>query len=97
LERGVAATARDLGSHLDQLIPQTVSDNGSTALGIASGRMKLPIYFIRAALNEIRWRSSPFAAKSSGCSPRAGASGARSRGNEHQDIGKHLVRHRDLG
>ena len=45
----------DLGTHhLDQLIPQTASENGPTALGIVGPRVELPIRFIRVARNEIR-------------------------------------------
>jgi hypothetical protein len=84
------AWLRTLVPILISLSRKLVSDHGSAALGIVSGRMKLPIRFLWAARNEIRWRSSPFAAKSSGCSSRAGAGGARNRGNEHQDIREHL-------
>jgi hypothetical protein len=90
LDRGVVAWLRTLVPILISLSRKLVSDHGSAALGIVSGRMKLPIRFLWAARNEIRWRSSPFAAKSSGCSSRAGAGGARNRGNEHQDIREHL-------
>ena len=45
----------DLGTHhLDQLIPQTASESGPTALGIVGPRVELPIRFIRVARNEIR-------------------------------------------
>jgi hypothetical protein len=42
LEGDVTAMADDLCANLDQLRPQTRSDHGSTALGIASVRMKWP-------------------------------------------------------
>src|SRR6516164_8020597 len=45
----------DLGTHhLDQLTPQTASENDPTALGIVGPRVELPIRFIRVARNEIR-------------------------------------------
>ena len=56
LDRGVVAWLRTLVPILISLSRKLVSDHGSAALGIVSGRMKLPIRFIRAARNEIRWR-----------------------------------------
>ena len=48
LERNVAAVADDLGTDLDQLLAQVVSDHNSAALDSANVRMKLPRLYASA-------------------------------------------------